>query len=581
MGAVYLAQDRRAFDRLCVVKQMIEYYDVANPQERQRAQQRFEEEGRTLATLSHPGIPRIYSFIAEGGRYYIVMEYIEGENLETFVTHENGAGQTVPAKRMPQEQTVRYMIQACGILQYLHSQPRPVVHQDIKPANLILESQLGLVRLVDFGTACVEIPTRDLAQPLSTRTGTDGKPSVYGTDGYAPPEQYRGKTVPRSDVFALAATAYHLLTDDDPSKHPFKWEALPRLPRELGIALERALRAEVEHRSSAKDLLDALETFATPRRALETFTFPGGHQIRSVVGLPSLCDEHWEAARSYLYKGDLTRWLRDINRLDLVAAAETLCKQESNRDAGLECFLHVVDPGQPAPKLVADPLRVELGHIAREAALIRHVDVLNVTRGYTLAQVTSDQPWLEVYPAEAHLWAGRPVDVSVNVHAEGLPFRRRQQGTVRIEADGQPPLIIPVTAQVSLLRETWRILRRAVMAALPESGRTAAAGYRVVMRATGATLRRLVQWPWLMWLVWVLVGAAIGAGLYWMPPWVEGFSFSGWAIQRPTTWPDFLPPVALGPFVVVLALWLLWALIMLIGGAIWGALRGAWRSFFR
>lgn len=83
MGAVYLAEDRRAFDRLCVIKQMLEYYDPGDSDERIRAQRRFEEEGRTLASLNHPGIPEIYAFFRENGRYYLVMEYIRGENLET------------------------------------------------------------------------------------------------------------------------------------------------------------------------------------------------------------------------------------------------------------------------------------------------------------------------------------------------------------------------------------------------------------------------------------------------------------------------------------------------------------------
>ena len=71
------------------------------------------------------------------------------------------------------------MIQICRILEYLHSLPRPVVHQDVKPANLILEAHLGEVRLVDFGTARAEIP--EGATP-----GSGARASVYGTEGYAP-----------------------------------------------------------------------------------------------------------------------------------------------------------------------------------------------------------------------------------------------------------------------------------------------------------------------------------------------------------------------------------------------------------
>ncbi|MFH1084471.1 MAG: serine/threonine-protein kinase [Chloroflexota bacterium] len=325
MGAVYLAEDHRAFGRHCVVKQMLDYYDTNDPLERQRAQERFAVEGRTLASLSHPGIPQIYAFFAEGGRYYIVMEYIRGENLESYVTHVDHSGHTVRGRRLPQEEIVLYTIQACRVLEYLHGQPRPVVHQDVKPANLILEDQLGEVRLVDFGTARVHSKTGSL---------NEGDASAYGTDGYAAPEQYKGQPVPRSDVFALAATVYHLLTDDDPRDHPFKWPKLGALPRELSLALQQALRPNPDQRSRAEDLRHGLEAQSAPQRTLQAFTFPGGARIRSVGTLPSLCDEHWQAARSFLYHGDFQRWLRDINRHDLVLAADELVKREENQDGG-------------------------------------------------------------------------------------------------------------------------------------------------------------------------------------------------------------------------------------------------------
>jgi serine/threonine protein kinase len=576
MGAVYLAEDRRAFDRLCVIKQMLDYYDLMNPDERLRAQQRFQEEGRTLASLNHPGVPKIYAFFSENGRFYIVMEYIQGENLESRVTHVDEKGQVSPGRRLPQEEVIRYAIQVCGILEYLHSQPRPVVHQDIKPANLILESHLGYVRLVDFGTARVEIPA-------GSGPGNGRKASIYGTDGYAPPEQYRGKPEPRSDVFALAATAYHLLTDDDPGKHPFKWPMLSALPREVSLALQRALRPSPEQRCSAHELCEALESIATPRRALETFTFPGGVQIRSVLGLPALCDEHWDAARSFLYNGDFQRWLRDINRHDLVLAADDLVKQQPNHDAGLESFLHVVDFGLATPKLVVDPQAVDLGRIARESALVRRVTVLNVTRGYAMATVSATQPWLEVFPGALHLWVGKPVDIRINVRAEGLPFRKQQRGDVRVEAPGLDPIDIPVTAQVSLRREAWRLLWRAVSASIPESWRTLKAGGRLIGRVTRAIGRPFVLHTWLIWAVWFVLGTAIGAGLYYLPQevWPENLMLLGLALPRPDTILNIALYSVLGLPTLFALCWTAFVVVSIVGGAVLGAVRGAWKSFFR
>lgn len=573
MGAVYLAHDRRAFDRLCVIKQMLDYYDSANPNERANAQRRFEEEGRTLASLSHPGIPRIYAFFSEGGRHYIVMEYIQGETLEHFVTHETDAGAKVPARRLPQEEVLRYIIQACRILEYLHNQSRPVVHQDIKPANLIVESQLGHVRLVDFGTARAEIPQ-------APRPAKGNKDSIYGTDGYAPPEQYRGKAVPKSDVFSLAATAYHVLTDDDPRGHPFKWPELDRLPKELAAALRRALRTDPKQRSSATELMQALEALATPTRLLEAFTFPGGSQIRSVGALPTLCDENWDAARSFLYGGDFTRWLRDINRLDLVIAADETVKQWTNHDQGLESFLRIVDPGLPEPEVAIDPVTVDLGAVARESALVRRVTVLNVRRGYVHAEVSSSEPWIEVYPTKLNLWAGIPVDIRINIRAESLPFRARQQGVVVVSTNGHNPLQIPVSAQVSLMREVWRIIKRAFRAAWPESWHTIKGTWRALARVAGAIGRPMTRHTWIPWLLWLVAGAAVGVGLYTLPDWGASL-LSTYGVPRPQYWFEYAIPIILGPPFAVSILWLVIVFVLMVLSALFGALRGAWRSFFR
>ena len=575
MGEVYLAKDRRAFDRLCVIKQMLEYYDPADPAEQRRALERFQEEGRTLANLCHPGVPKIYAFFSTGGRFYIAMEYIQGENLEDYVTHIGEDGRPICTKRLPREEVVRYILQVCRILEYLHSQPRPVIHQDIKPANLILEREHGLVRLVDFGTVYVE--------PGQGDDENKGRRGVsYGTAGYAAPEQYQGRAVPRSDVYALAATAYHLLTDDDPREHPFKFPKLHTLPKDLAAALERALRPAPEQRSTAAELRQALEALSTPTRALEAFTFPGGTQIRSVSALPSLCDEHWDAARSFLYKGDFQRWLRDINRLDLVVAADEIVHRQPNHDAGLEEFLRVVDPGLPHPKIIVDPSTVPLGSIAREAALLRRVTVLNATRGYVRATVSASQPWLEVYPTVLNLWAGIPVDIRINVHAEGLPFRRQQHGTILIQPEGEPPVEIPLTAQVSLWREVWRLTWRALAAALPGSWRGLVGAWRIVARVARTIGRPFARHGWLAWLLWFLLSAGLGVGLYFLPPWAQGKAFLGWILQRPDTlraWQGYLLPLVLAPPALLAGLWLSFVCLMLGGGAVWGALRGAWRSF--
>lgn len=196
MGALYLAEDLGAFNRLCVIKEMLDYFDPNNPQEVTKARQRFEDEARVLATLKHSGIPDIYTFFSEEGRNYIVMQFVDGENLEQRLAREG------PQKLAD---VARWGVQVCKVLEYLaRVRPNPVVHHDIKPANLILDKNSGEVGLVDFGTA----KARLTLQP-GGKVGLQ-KSSIYGTVGYAPPEQYQARSEPRSDIYALAATTYHL-----------------------------------------------------------------------------------------------------------------------------------------------------------------------------------------------------------------------------------------------------------------------------------------------------------------------------------------------------------------------------------
>jgi len=572
MGAIYLARDRRAFDRPCVVKQMLDYFDPADASERQRAQVRFEEEGRVLASLSHPGIPRIYAFFQEGGRYYIVMEYIEGDTLESFVTRRDGRSVVRPIRRLALEEVLRYGVQAAMILEYLHAQPRPVIHQDIKPANLIVENQLGQVRLVDFGTARTKV--------LEGAAGGD-RTSAYGTDGYAPPEQYRGQAVPESDVFALAATLYHLLTDDDPRDHPFQWPRLGSLSKELAAVLERALRPDPTKRPSARELRQALEAFVTPKRTLEAFTFPGNVQIRTVAGLAALCDEHWSAARTFLYRGDFQRWLRDINRHDLVLAADDIVAHEENRDRGLESFLRQVDPGLPAPKVEVDAPIVDLGAVSRQAALTRKVTVINSTRGYTSATVEAETPWLEVRPHLLHLWKGTPSDVHIHIHTEGLPLRRRQRGIVRITPEGQPPIEVQVLVRVSLVREIGRLAWRALAAAFPEGWRLFKRAWAFDVRLTRRLAGPFVRRPILFWVLWAVLGVATGLALALPLPWGRTVPFVGAYLAEVLPWDLAATAGLLGPLGFFATLWLGWMVFSLLGSALWGMLRGAWRSFAR
>lgn len=253
MGAIYLAKDLDVFGRTVVIKELLDYFDPRDPQAAQAAHERFKDEARTLAGLRHTGIPQIYTFFSLDASNYIVMEYIEGQDLLSGLTR-NAGGSERQGTAYPVADVLRWGSGLCRVLEYLATrQPMPVVHHDIKPANVVLDANTGEVRLVDFGTA--------KARLLMQAGGTVGlqKSSIYGTAGYAPPEQYGGRSEPRSDVYALAATLYHLATDDDPSDHPFSFPELTRLPAALADALAPALRTDVTQRPSASELRAALD----------------------------------------------------------------------------------------------------------------------------------------------------------------------------------------------------------------------------------------------------------------------------------------------------------------------------------
>jgi serine/threonine protein kinase len=259
MGALYLAaQTLAGKERPCVIKGMLDYVDPTDPAAVRKAQQRFQEEAATLVELNHVGIPQIYDYFAEGGRNYIVMAYIDGENLQERLERSG------PQKS---EEIARYGVQLCKILEYLASLTPPVVHHDIKPANIIIDKNTGTVRLVDFGTA----KARLTLEP-GGKVGLQ-KSSIYGTAGYAPPEQYEGQSTPKSDVYALAATMYHLLTDDDPGDHPFSFPRLSQMESILGQALE----PDPNRRISATELREALEKWLQsphkPKPKLQTNNF--------------------------------------------------------------------------------------------------------------------------------------------------------------------------------------------------------------------------------------------------------------------------------------------------------------------
>lgn len=476
MGALYLAADTAAFDRKCVIKELIDYYNPADPEEARQAQTRFETEARLLAELNHPGIPRIYTYFSETGRHYIVMEYVEGDIVEQGVTHIDAAGRTVPARPLPHETIIRHAIRVCRVLEYLADRPTPVIHHDIKPANLIVERTSGDVRLVDFGTA--KIHTR--------RLSPGEQPTAFGTQGYAAPEQYQGGSDPRSDVYSLAATVYHLLTDDDPGDHPFQFPHLDTLPAVLADLLGRALRLEANRRSTAFEFRQGLEAWLIPEDDARPFVFRSGGVAHTTEDLVALADRYWVDARAHLAAGDFQRWFRERNRHDLAAKAESArLETGDNPDAALEAFLQRLNPRLASPRPTVEPLSLDL-YVGRTRPVTAQLTVRNEGRGYAQAALSASVPWLRFEPVQVGCLANQEVPVTVSLDTSQLPFRHDNQAVIACTPARGARMSVAVSARSSL---TWELLRRFQVWLRRIAGRTGQGvkqGWALWRRTTGS-----------------------------------------------------------------------------------------------
>ena len=233
MGSVYRARDLHFpnVTKLVAVKEMINMAPDALV--RQTIIQNFEREANMLATLNHPSIPRIYDYFTEEDRSYLVLEFVHGKDLEAIINDTNGF--------LSEEQVLTWSIELCDVLSFLHAhKPDPIIFRDMKPSNIMINSA-GDVILVDFGIA------------RTFQTGQKG--TMIGTEGYSPPEQYRGEANQTADLYALGATIHHALTRRDPRlEPPFSFAERPirrinsRVSAELEAVVNTALAYSPDER---------------------------------------------------------------------------------------------------------------------------------------------------------------------------------------------------------------------------------------------------------------------------------------------------------------------------------------------
>ena len=270
MGVVYIAQDQRLAERRVAIKEIFDRF--TNPEERAQAIEYFHREADTLAQLTHPAIPAIFDRFGEGNCHYLVMDFIEGTNLEQEIAGQGG--------QLPESRVVEIGRELCDVLTYLHSFAPPIIYRDMKPGNVILRPD-GRITLIDFGIARIFSP--------------QGKATLIGTPGFAPPEQYSGKVDERSDIYGLGATLHYILTGRDPEKHPpFSYPPVlsekPDASLFLAQAIDQALAYKAEERPESAEAFKDMFLYG---RGLSAAPQPGSSQAatQSLEPLPEPAEE--------------------------------------------------------------------------------------------------------------------------------------------------------------------------------------------------------------------------------------------------------------------------------------------------
>lgn len=207
MGAVYRALDRRLDNSMIAIKEISTA--ALSPGELEKSVESFKQEASMLVSLRHHALPRISDFFSTvDGRWFLVMDYIEGETLEKIVRRRG---------RIPQEEVVVWARQLCDVLGYLHGQTPPVIFRDLKPSNIMLTAG-NEIKIIDFGIA------------RHFRPGISADTVSYASMGFAPPEQFgAGHADQRSDIFALGAIMHYLLSGITPAAEPFRFKPFDQL----------------------------------------------------------------------------------------------------------------------------------------------------------------------------------------------------------------------------------------------------------------------------------------------------------------------------------------------------------------
>lgn len=343
MGCVYKVADRFQGGKILAAKELQAGNLSAEKAHETLAQ--FQTEARILTRLTHPNLPKVYDYFSFPGRYYIIMEYVKGKTLKKILDVRKG-------RPVDERQALSWALQICKTMHFLTVQKPPVVFRDFKPANIMIDRN-SRVKLIDFGIA------RFFKEAKSEDT------FVYGTPGYAAPEQYgTGQTDVRSDIFSLGATLHQCLTGRNPSENPLDFpdprSLNPKLSKGTEEIIRKALQQEREKRfQSALEMKQAVQrvlfdTAAVPKGVGRIILAKAGKPIRlpafrkfSWVSVPITAlgcsgttgilstDERWIQPRPKIFGPDASSLLFRVENRKLKLGREYRPKITIETDEGI------------------------------------------------------------------------------------------------------------------------------------------------------------------------------------------------------------------------------------------------------
>ncbi len=446
MAAVYQARDVKR-QTLCAIKEMSLSTVPAN--DRPQAIQNFLAEARILSRLKHPNLPAFTDFFTEGARYFLVMEYIDGNTLEDLLENNGGP--------FSERRVLSWARQLCDVLEYLHSQQPPVIFRDMKPGNIMLMRN-GRIKLIDFGIARL------------FRASGSHDTQLLGTPGFAPPEQYgTAQTDERSDIYSLAMTLFQLMTNMMPDKGfglPDIRSINPQISPPVARALEKATALKPE------DRYDNIAVFRRALLGVGTFIFENGSEATTPEELAELCARYPEEAADYLLAGEIESWLSEIGANDLARAAKRIRATVGDPEMCIEKFLQVVmgpsahtrtytviSPGSAtvtsnpstssresvpsqisraertihrAPRVIVSPKDIDFGHVYPGLSAPMLLTISGEKGAQVSGTISATESWIILDPTS---FDGLNTSVRVRVDSTRLRGSTHYSGTIVITPD--------------------------------------------------------------------------------------------------------------------------------------------------